>query len=202
MHTASQYTSVEIQNFEPPKKTRAYVCFFRLLSWFDSLRPINNLSVKQGRIFLGCTSTKLGQPCLAQGPQHSDASEAPTCGLLVSSQALYHWANALPSYVCMKISECPPPPLGRIPVIRKPMGWWPKDRNTNLENTQIGYCAICFKGELFWVSYAWKKCIISSVLTILILNRAVFNLGLQQRGPTGPIQPKIGGHLEKEGALT
>ena len=32
--------------------------------------------------------------------------------------------------------------------------------------------------------------------------QAVFNLGLQQRGPTGPIQPKIGGHLEKEGALT
>ena len=28
--------------------------------WFDSLRPINNLSVKQGRIFIGWTSTKLG----------------------------------------------------------------------------------------------------------------------------------------------
>ena len=28
--------------------------------WFDSLRPINNLSVKQGRLFLGWTSTKLG----------------------------------------------------------------------------------------------------------------------------------------------
>ena len=27
---------------------------------FDSLRPINNLSVKQGRVFQGCTSTKLG----------------------------------------------------------------------------------------------------------------------------------------------
>ena len=27
---------------------------------FDSLRPINNLSVKQGRIFLGWTRTKLG----------------------------------------------------------------------------------------------------------------------------------------------
>ena len=27
---------------------------------FDSLRPINNLSVKQGRVFLGRTSTKLG----------------------------------------------------------------------------------------------------------------------------------------------
>ena len=28
--------------------------------WFDSLRPINNLSVKQGQVFLGWTSTKLG----------------------------------------------------------------------------------------------------------------------------------------------
>ena len=39
--------------------------------WFDSLRPINNL----------CSRT-----------QRSDASEARTCCLLVSSQALYHWA--------------------------------------------------------------------------------------------------------------
>ena len=28
--------------------------------WFDSLRPINNLSVKHGRVFLGWTSNKLG----------------------------------------------------------------------------------------------------------------------------------------------
>ena len=27
---------------------------------FDSLRPINNLSAKQGRVLLGWTSTKLG----------------------------------------------------------------------------------------------------------------------------------------------
>ena len=33
---------------------------FCLFVWFDSLRPINNLSVKQGRVFLGWTSTKLG----------------------------------------------------------------------------------------------------------------------------------------------
>ena len=35
--------------------------------------------------------------CLAQGPQRSDAGEARTRGLSVSSQALYHWATALPS---------------------------------------------------------------------------------------------------------
>ena len=34
--------------------------------------------------------------CLAQGPQHSEAGKAGTHSLLVSSQALYHWATALP----------------------------------------------------------------------------------------------------------
>ena len=34
---------------------------------FDSLRPINNLSVIKGWVFLGWTSTKLGLMCLAQG---------------------------------------------------------------------------------------------------------------------------------------
>ena len=32
---------------------------------------------------------------LAQGSQRSDAGEARTSGLSVSSQALYHWATAL-----------------------------------------------------------------------------------------------------------
>ena len=67
------------------------VCFL-----FDSLCPITNLSIKHGRFFLGLTSTKLGLMCLAQGPQRSDAGEAWTRGPLVSSQALYHWATALP----------------------------------------------------------------------------------------------------------
>ena len=34
--------------------------------------------------------------CLAQGPQRSDAGETQTRGPSVSSQALYHWAIALP----------------------------------------------------------------------------------------------------------
>ena len=34
--------------------------------------------------------------CLAQGPQRNDADEARTRGPSVSSQALYHWAAALP----------------------------------------------------------------------------------------------------------
>ena len=34
--------------------------------------------------------------CLAQGPKRSEVGEAQTRGLWVSSQALYHWATALP----------------------------------------------------------------------------------------------------------
>ena len=41
--------------------------------------------------------------CLAQGPQRSDAGEARTRGPSVSSQALYHWATALPKEVKVKI---------------------------------------------------------------------------------------------------
>ena len=37
----------------------------------------------------------LGQMCLAQGPQRSDAGEAQIRGPSVSSQALYHSATAL-----------------------------------------------------------------------------------------------------------
>ena len=37
--------------------------------------------------------------CLAQGPQRSDAGEARTHGPSVLSQALYHWATALPSRI-------------------------------------------------------------------------------------------------------
>ena len=40
--------------------------------------------------------------CLAQGPQHSDAGEAQTRVLSVSSQALHHWATVLPCSGYMK----------------------------------------------------------------------------------------------------
>ena len=36
--------------------------------------------------------------CLAQGPQRSDAGETRTRYPSVSSQALYHWATALPGF--------------------------------------------------------------------------------------------------------
>ena len=39
------------------------ICF----ALFDSLRPINNLSVIKGQVFMGLTSTMLGLMCLAQG---------------------------------------------------------------------------------------------------------------------------------------
>ena len=41
--------------------------------------------------------------CHAQVPQHSDASEAQTRSPSVSSQALYHWATALPSIIDIKL---------------------------------------------------------------------------------------------------
>ena len=39
--------------------------------------------------------------CLAQGPQRSDTDEARTPIPSVLSQALYHWATALPNYGSM-----------------------------------------------------------------------------------------------------
>ena len=45
--------------------------------------------------------------CFAQGPQRSDAGEAWIRSPLVSSQALYHWATALPTapYNCFKLMD-------------------------------------------------------------------------------------------------
>ena len=60
--------------------------------WFDSLRPINNLSVIKGRAFLGWTSAKLGLMFLLKDTTQWRRSHGP----LDSSQALYHWATALP----------------------------------------------------------------------------------------------------------
>ena len=44
--------------------------------------------------------------CLAQGSQRSNASEARTCGPSVLSQALYHWATALPVCCCCSGDWC------------------------------------------------------------------------------------------------
>ena len=70
-----------------------FVCLFDLILYVHS--TIFQLC---RRVFLGWTSTKLGYMCLAQVPQCSDAGEARTHGPSVSSQALYHWATALPIF--------------------------------------------------------------------------------------------------------
>ena len=52
--------------------------------------------------------------CLAQGPQRSDAGEAQTRGPSVSSQALYHWATAVPQgydWVTLLIEGQPSDPV-------------------------------------------------------------------------------------------
>ena len=46
--------------------------------------------------------------CHAQGPQHSDAGEAQTWGPSVSSQALHHWATALPRFDSTELAEAVP----------------------------------------------------------------------------------------------
>ena len=51
--------------------------------------------------------------CLAQGPQRSDAGEARTRGPSVSSQALYHWATALPILFAV-IQQCENWKIGKI----------------------------------------------------------------------------------------
>ena len=45
--------------------------------------------------------------CLAQGPQRSDAGEARTRYPSVSSQALYHWATALPGFIFVHVQFTP-----------------------------------------------------------------------------------------------
>ena len=89
-----------------PVSLQHFSYMFCLFVWFDSLRTINNLSVKQGPVFLGWTSTKLGYMCLAQRPQRGDPGEAQTRGPSVSSQALYHWPTALHLVISMYSKTC------------------------------------------------------------------------------------------------
>ena len=56
----SQRMSILVLLYKNIIKQQFHAVLFCLFVWFDSLRSINNLSVKQGRIFLGWTSIKLG----------------------------------------------------------------------------------------------------------------------------------------------
>ena len=63
-----------------------------LFVWFDSLRPINNFSFKQGRVFLGWTSTRLTSSILLKNPLHwsSRYSSFETC-LCQNRKILVPW---------------------------------------------------------------------------------------------------------------
>ena len=68
--------------------------FMGLFVWFDSLRPINNLSVIKARVFLGWTSTKLGLMFLFKDTTqcHRWGSNPRPLGLVSSSLPLSHYA--------------------------------------------------------------------------------------------------------------
>ena len=76
-------------------------CFhlFVLFAWFDSLRPINNLSVIKGQVFLGWTSTKLGLMFLLKDTMQwcQWGSKPQPLGLEPSTLPL-HWATVLPMF--------------------------------------------------------------------------------------------------------
>ena len=64
---------------------------FDLSVWFDSLRPINNLSIIKGRVFLGWTSTKLGLMFLLKDTTQWGSNPRPL-GLESSTLPLSHCA--------------------------------------------------------------------------------------------------------------
>ena len=69
------------------------VCLF---VWFDSLHPINNLSVIKGQVFLGWTSTKLGLMFLLKDTTQWRWWGSNMLPFGLESSAQYHWATVLP----------------------------------------------------------------------------------------------------------
>ena len=73
--------------------------------------------------------------CLAQGPQRSDAGEVRTRGPSVSSQALYHWATALPEHMGEKLK------------ISKILNFWNSNfktcrMSTNMDNLKLKWLIV------------------------------------------------------------
>ena len=71
-----------------------------LFVWFDSLRPINNLSVIKGRVFLGWTSTKLGLMFLLKDVPDCLVFTNIQCTWLsrVYQHTVYRTVSCLPTY--------------------------------------------------------------------------------------------------------
>ena len=93
---------------------------FCLFVWFDSLRPINNFSVKKERVFLGRTSTKLGLMFLLTDttqwrrwgsnlwPLSLDSSTLPLshCASLVYCYTATFWPHIVCDYLHINACFC------------------------------------------------------------------------------------------------
>ena len=97
-----------------PKSWRFHAKIWILFVCFDSLCPVNNLSVIKRRVFLSWTSTKLGLMFLLK-----DTTQP-------LSQALYHWANAphlvfnkFQCHVIIETNTCEPVLLNAFNLFQK-----------------------------------------------------------------------------------
>ena len=91
-------TLYQLRHCIPHSGVYVSICFC-LFVWFDSLHPINNLSVIKGWVFLGWTSTKLELMCLAQG--HNTMTRARLQPAPPGSRVKhYQWATALSFLGC------------------------------------------------------------------------------------------------------
>ena len=140
--------------------TKSTVCFV----WFDSLRPINNLSVIKGRVFLGWTSTKLGLMFLLKDTTQwcRWGSNPRPFGLESSTLPLSHCAP------CTRNQQALPLVPGWILVPSDPWRWqekllcsvvWHYHRSYvqhYMANLMLVQCVIAIHEEVWTCQFWWK----------------------------------------------
>ena len=100
--------------------------------------------------------------CLAQGPQCSDAGEAWTHGTSVSSQALYHWAIAIPLYVFYDFMKNTALLIVLISSVLLPLWWY---RYPYL------YAYVAYPGHLYYDYYSKTTTTTTAITTATTILR-------------------------------